>query len=232
MRTAQVKGHSESTVAGPRYDHLSLMELAERIVASDRDALKELHDARPLFRLETGEPLLLAGFIERLTNTLWARNLAGGDEGLLECAYDLTVDKYARIPKNHPGGPQGERRAPDCRRAFKSFLRAMHELTVGKRAGTRVQSEILAARILQRRVVCAFRLSCLDARRAVNRGRSRYAWRVNGRVIYVWMPRTIQHLRRRAWLEENIAEVDPTRGAVSRAGNNRWATWDCQPRFH
>lgn len=211
MRTAQVKGHSESTVAGPRYDHLSLVELAERIVASDRAALRELHDARPLFRLENGEPLLLAGFIERLTDTLWARNLAGGDAGLLESACDLTVDKYVLIPKDPPGAPRRGRHVPDCRRAFRSFLRVMNELTADKRAGTPIQSEILAARILQRRVVYAFRLSCLDARRAANRGRSRYAWRVNGRVIYVWMPRAIQNLRRRAWLEENIAEVDPFR---------------------
>ena len=211
MRTPDVKTCSKPTAANPRYDHLSIRELAERIVASDRAALRELHDARPLFQLENGQPLLLAQFIERLTDTLWARNLAGGDEGLLEYAYDLTVDKYAHIPKDPPGGSRGRQHVPDCRRAFRSFVRVMNELTPSKRSGTAVQDEILAARILQRRVVCAFRLACLDARRAANRGRSRYAWRVNGRVIYVWMPRNIHHLQRRAWLEENVADVDPCR---------------------
>ena len=211
MRAQRVRTWPRSAAGEQRYADLSLLELIERIVDSDRAALREFHDTRPLFRLKNGESLLLARFVERLGKTRWANNLAAGDQVLLEYAYDLTIDKYAHIPTDHPGDHRRGRRVSDCRHAFRSFLRVMGQLTDGNWAGTPVQNEILAARILQRRVVRAFQLSCLDARRAASRGRSRYAWRVNGRVIYVWMPTSIQHLQRRAWLEENIADADPCR---------------------
>ena len=72
-----------------------------------------------------------------------------------------------------------------------------------------VQREIAAARILQRLTLTHFRLSCLEARRTRNPARTRYAWRLSGGVIYVWLPAALSGPRRRMWLEENIGEVDP-----------------------
>ena len=211
MRLQHAKTQARNAASTRRYEGLSIVQLAERIVDSDRLALKELHDARPLFRLRNGKSTLLARFVERLCDTRWAMTFADRNRVLLEDAYDLTIDKYAHIPANGPGRPQPRRRAPDCRNAFKSFLCVMDGLTKDDRSETPVLNEILAAKILQRRVVRSFQLSCLDARRRVSRGRSRYAWRLNGSVIYVWMPAHIQHLQRRAWLEENIPDVNPAR---------------------
>ncbi len=211
MQAQRVETWPATSAQRCNYRSLSLIQLAERIVDSDRLALKELHDCRPLFRPRSGESILLAKFIERLCETRWAKHLAAGNHVLLEDAHDLTVDKYAHIPTDEPCGPEPERRAPDCRNAFRSFLRVMDDLAEDGRSLNPIQLEILAAKILQRHVVRSFEFSCLDARRSAIRGRSRYAWHVNGTVIYVWMPTTVQNLRRRAWLEENIPDADPSR---------------------
>lgn len=198
------------------YERLSLIELAERIVQSDRQALTELHDARWLFRVRGGSPALLAEFVAMLRETQWARDLAGQDEVALDRAYDLTITKYTHLPVNDPGITQQKQSGPDCRNAFRSFLREMAQTADTDRTRNPVQDEIRAAQILQRRVVRNFRFACLDARRGSNPARSRYAWHVDGCAFYVWMPAFIPRSRRRAWLEENVSDVVPSRAGEQR----------------
>lgn len=197
-------------------ERLSLIELAERIVQSDRQALTELHDARPLFRKTGGSPALLAEFVAMLRETRWARDLAGEDEVALDLAYDLTIAKYAHLPVDDTGITQRKQSGPDCRNAFGSFLREMTETAGADQTQNPVQDEIRAAKVLQRRVVRSFQFSCLDARRGNNPARSRYAWHIDGSAIYVWMPAFIPRHRRRLWLEESVSDVDPSRPGEQR----------------
>ena len=208
MRDSLANMRAKPDAGRRQYDTLSLVQLAEQITRSDRLALKEFHDARPVFRLRNGQPMLLAEFIDRLRETHWAMNFAGGNEALSERAYDLAIDKFAHMPAE---GPRSNRDGPDCRNAFRSFLRVMGKLTEGGQADGTIQNEMLAARILQRRVVRCFQLCCLDARRTCNPARSRYAWRVDGHVIYVWMPTSVKQAQRRQWLDGNVQDADPRR---------------------
>ena len=141
-----------------------------------------------------------------LRETGWARELAGGDEVALDRAYDLTIAKYAHLPVEDSEITQRKQSGPDCRNAFRSFLREMAQTADTDRTRNPVQGELRAAKVLQRRVVRSFRFACLDARRSSNPARSRYAWQVDGSVIYVWMsafhpaaPATDMGWRRMSW---------------------------------
>lgn len=188
---------------------LGLAELVGRIAElDDRRALRELHDHRTAFRLGSGPAMVLGEFLAALLVTRWASRLAGGDEAILDGAYDITVDKFTHLPT--PGDPV-KSPGPDCRHYYADFLRrvdtAMDSQTqpiddLGK--------ERLAAVILQRVVMLHFRLSCLEARRRRDRARTRYAWHVNGGVLYLWMPASVSGAKRRSWLERNVGPADPT----------------------
>jgi len=208
MRDSLANMQAKPGAGTHRYEGLSLVQLADRITRSDRLALKEFHDARPVFKLQGGQPLLLATFVDMLRETRWAMNLVCGNESLLEHAYDLAVDKFALMPVE---GPRSNRDGPDCRNAFRSFLRVMDRLVGTDHAEGTIRDEMLAARILQRRVVRCFQLCCLDARRMCNPTRTRYAWRVDGHVIYVWMPTHVKQTQRRQWLDRNVQDADPQR---------------------
>ena len=64
------------------YSSLSLVELVTRIAdCEDRDALRELHNERVLFRIADSQPMRLATFVDALGNR---RARAGHNQALLE----------------------------------------------------------------------------------------------------------------------------------------------------
>lgn len=206
---AQSAEFQDSRAAETRpYASLSLLALAELIVDSDSRALNELHDARPIFRLKGGRPLLFAEFISEIRETTWARRLTADNDIALEFAYDLTVAKFCEMPRPLPEGASS---SPDCRRAFRSFVQAVTEQLGSDSREDGIGEEVLAARILQQHVIRTFELSCLEARRHINPARSRYGWHVDGSVLRVWMPVSVSQAERRHWLERNIKDVDPNR---------------------
>jgi hypothetical protein len=74
------------------YRHLSLLQLADRIAReSDGGALHELHDRRKVFCYRGGELLRLAEFVDRLRREDHSRSWCGGDSGIVDRAYDLTI---------------------------------------------------------------------------------------------------------------------------------------------
>jgi len=210
MKTIEPCATAPRTRRAREHQNLSLVELAERIVrCSDREALRELHDHRPLFRLRDSLPLLLVDFIDRICSSLWATRFANGNTAILDRARDLTVDKFSNLPDSH-AFPTGQRNGgPDCRNYFQTFLDLWAKTTQTAGAAEYMAEEV-SAKLLQGRVVRSFRLSCLEARRVVFPARTRYAWRANGGVIYLWMPASMRGQRRRTWLEENIGIPHPS----------------------
>jgi len=190
--------------------HLSLVALVRRIVVNgDRQALEHLHNHRTVFRLRSGPPMLLGEFLATLLETRWANRLADGDEVILDGAYDITVDKFTHLPTCE--GPT-KSPGPDCRHYYKDFLRRVSTLMDDRTQPVdALVLEQQAAGILQRVVMLHFRLACLEARRRRSRARTRYAWRTDGQVLYLWMPQALLGSRRRAWLEENAGPVDHMR---------------------
>lgn len=191
---------------------LGLAELVERIAErDDRRALRELHDRRTAFRLQTGAAMLLAEFAEALCTMRWAGRLTGGDQAILDRAYDLTIDKFSHLPSTAATPLPLKSPGPDCRKYFRAFLQRMEHEMADRDDMDPISQEILTAEVLQRIVVRHFRLSCLEARRSRNPARTRYAWHVNGTVLYLWMPASLWGGRRRAWLQQNVGAVDPAR---------------------
>ncbi|MCY2928055.1 MAG: hypothetical protein NTV86_00900 [Planctomycetota bacterium] len=153
--------------------------------------------------------MLLAVFVEALCVTRWATRFAYGNRLILERAYDLTVDKFSNLPSGDGSNGQRHTRGPDCRKYFQTFLKLALAATAATGSLNACQEEALSAQVLQSRVTGCFRLSCLEARRAINPTRTRYAWRVGDGVIRLWMPVSMRGGERRAWLARNVTAPNP-----------------------
>ena len=194
------------------YQNLSLVDLTWRIVESaDRSALSEFHDQRSIFMLRGSSPMLLVRFVEKLCRSAWVQKLAGQNDAVIELACDLTVDKFSHIPDEYQLTKKCRQNGPDCRNYFRAFLRQMTRWSEGHPEVLPLLWELSAARIFQNHVVRNFRYSCLEARRSVNPTRSRYGWRLDGKVLYFWMPVTLPGSHRRGWLEDNVDNPEPCR---------------------
>ena len=212
MTAYQASATATDNATGLCYHRLSLIELAGRIAHSeDRDALKELHDFRPVFRFDGGRRMRLADFVEALCSQPKALELVGRNHVLLASAYDHTIDRFANLPKTTPVGRATRGPGSDCRYYYHSFLHQVSERLRRQPASNAIEREAVAAEVLQGMVERHFRLSCFQARRMGNPARSRYAWQVGNGVIRLWMPITIQGHRRRQWLQANVEDPDPSR---------------------
>ena len=194
------------------YSQASLEQLLEGIVqSSDRQALRELFDHRTPLRWNGGPAMGIRQFIEQLCYSRKALRWLAYDQGALPHVCDLTVDRFAHLPADptsqHPRRPHG----PDCRYYLGSVLTQLRRWRQQQPGADPLAQERAAARILQRMVVRHFRLSCQEARRGRNPGRSRYAWRLQTGSVFLWMPTWMPGWRRRAWLEQNVRNVDPGR---------------------
>jgi hypothetical protein len=194
------------------YCDTSVVDLSERIARdADRLALRELLDHRQLFRFSGGPPLSLAQFVARLSETLWARRLADGDERLLQDARDLTMDKFTLIPHDDRAEGKADGSGPDCRFYYRSFLMLYDGWCRDNPSANALDQEASAAGLLQTTIVRHFRLSCLEARRNGNPARSRYVWHVNSGTIDLWMPTWVAGRSRRAWLDAHVDDPTPGR---------------------
>ena len=193
------------------YGRFGLVQLAERIAtASDREALREFHDRRAPFRFREGPPSSLVAFVDALALTPRSLHCVNGDDGLLEFARDLTLDKFSRLPQGGctPGGHKRRAKGVDCRHYFREFLRQMRAGPSRESRVNRLDEEQRAALLLQRYVVRHFHLACLEARRRCNPARFRYLWHADGGVISVWMPRRMSGRDCGAWLRAHVADDD------------------------
>jgi hypothetical protein len=151
-------------------------------------------------------------FIFTLFETRWARRLCGWNDEILERARDLTREKFARMSSD---GSRKRGDGSDCRRHYGNVLRALDAWRAVNPSAHPLALEATTARLLQAQIRREIRRSCLEARRRCNPLRSRYAWKLDGGEIYVWLPTTLEGLRRRDWLEKNVSDPDPRRSGES-----------------
>ncbi len=173
----------------------STINLIKSIVShSDHEALKEFHDFRTVFSTTEKPRLLFANYLshlrDRALKTSWGIHCDG--------AYNLTVDKFSRIPKEEESGV-------DCRKYFLGVITTFEQ----SRTGQSLSDEFSLARILQRFVYRHFQLSLKECYR--NGDMTRYAWRVKDGTIKIKMPRTIPGPARSRWLASHITDPAPNR---------------------
>ncbi|MCO6438542.1 MAG: hypothetical protein J5J06_15735 [Phycisphaerae bacterium] len=179
--------------------------------SGDRRALEEFHGYRPVFRFRGGPPSLLVKLLDSLRREYATRRLSGDDPSVADRGYDITIDKFTNLPGAPRQGAPVKQSGSDCRLYFGTVLRHGEAWRRSHPSADDLQEETAIARYLQRLVVRHFYLSCLDAKRSLDRTRTRYAWSVGGGVVYVWLPSRLPGNQRRAWLEANIDDPDPAR---------------------
>ena len=214
------KQGKESLRGRSKFRRLSTLDLTERIAfGSDKEALRELHDDRPLFRANGRNGLLMIDYIARLRDRELDRGPARrASIDAIEAGYDGAVAKFAYLPVPEAEDPQDsgpaqklERRGPDCRCYYKAFAAYARRRLKERGHVGRIEEEALVAYWLQRFVTRHFYLSVKDGERRANRLWGRYAWRVKGGVLRLLMPRTMTGAEKRRWLEGNIQDPDPSR---------------------
>lgn len=189
-----------------RYSDIPVVELIALVTEeSDRDALREFHDNRMIFALESGDAMVMAKFIDTICCSRWAMALAGCNYNLIEKAYYHLIDRFSNLPnEEYPDGV-------DCRYYFDAFLTNVHSYFEQNDITNPLKRELIAAKTLQNMVVRHFKYCLKESCRQSNPLRSRYQWHVNGGSITVWMPVFKSGGERKSWLDENIDAPDPSR---------------------
>ncbi len=199
-------GTTDWTPAGRTADawrKVGLVSLVRAIaVAADEAALNELHASRTVFQHD-GSVCLLAGYVDRLR----ADAMGWCPAPVADGAYNMTVDKFSRLPDNRER--QRRDNTTDCRCYFFSYLSFLGERNVPEGYWETIEGERVASRILQRHVRRHFRLSVLECRR--HGFMTRYVWRLPQGSMTLLMPRDISGSERRRWLRRHVRDVDPTR---------------------
>jgi hypothetical protein len=188
------------------YQELALVELVRRIADhSDGKALMEFHENRPVFRLGNGGTMLLTTFLDSLRTS--AQQMSWSNQKKLiditNHAYDLTLDKFYNLPV--PPSKSGV----DCRHYFKAFVKKYDAAGSAESKESLLVAEARACATLQRLVMKHFWLSVKEARRELNSFWSRYRWEINGKSIYLMLPKSMEGVKRRVWLENHVPDPDP-----------------------
>ena len=203
------------------YHAVSTDTLIQRIVYhADRAALDEFANHRRLFRHNDGPPLLLVEFVGAVLLTGPTARTFGLPTSVFERAYDLTIDKFSRLPADVDpdtkalASEDGEPLKPggtDCRHYFKVMADTIRIRRQREPRPDPLSLEAATARIAQRCVARHCWWSFREACRQLKPGWSRYRWDRPDGSILVWLPRRLPASRRREWLESHVEEVDPDR---------------------
>lgn len=189
-----------------------LTRVVQRIVQDhDRAALSELHNHRTVFHMGEGTGLRLAEFVAVLREAAVADAWANDVERLFDCAYDLTIDKFANLPDE-----EGAKEGSDCRNYLAAFLRHLDGRKLVDVSSSPIEAEAQACRSLQSLVRFHFWTSCVECGRRINGLVRRYRWQVNGAALTLHMPTYLSAAECREWLIAHVPDVDPSRPGEQR----------------
>jgi hypothetical protein len=187
------------------------VELVRLIIEdSDRLALRVLLDTRRLFRLKDEPPLLLPEFLMKLRDRLAPPvNPAIYRDEFADCVYDLTLAKFSNFPDSSSSDDYSlKATGVDCRKCYRAFLQSMQSKTAQKKIESQSQEESLAGRTLQNQVYRNLYWSKLECERDISPSK-RYTWKVNDHKFTLWYPSYVAVKKFKAWLEENVRDVNP-----------------------
>jgi hypothetical protein len=194
------------------YQRLFTADLINLIVNhSDTLALNELQTNRKPFTGET-KRINLPEFLHYLQG-----KMLSGNDILMDCAHDLTVDKFTSLPaqlhghKNSSSPSKSKPRATDCRNYYRAIMDQFDKWKKANPKAGKIDEELAMGVIFQRMVVKHFYLSIKECRRAQMPFMRRYLWKVKKGSIYLKCPIEVSGREFRKWLEENIPDPDPKR---------------------
>lgn len=187
------------------------VELIWRIVEdSDRLALSVLLDTRRLFRLMGEPPLLITEFLVKLREKLlqqrhWEKNI----HELADCVYDLTIAKYSNFP-NPSSSDNYSLKATgvDCRKYYHAILSKVLKRKDEGRYSSQAEEENDVAKVVLNMVYNNYFRSEQECKRH-SPFSIRYTWKIEGVKLYLWYPRYMKVKKFKAWLKENVKDVNP-----------------------
>lgn len=190
--------------------------LIRRIVKnSDEVALHVFHETRTLF-YRNGQWVRLVEFLRALKDSS-----AGNNPGSINIsevsddAYDLTLAKFRNIPSQKLVIQDSLEDVSnsqftwnvDCRLHFRSLLRQIDAELSEKAITSETDIESTVSELSTRFVARHFYWSLKECRRR-NTNSIRYAWAVQGRVLYLYYPAYLTAAQFLNWLENNMKDVD------------------------
>ena len=183
------------------YRHWGIEEVICEIVrTSDRNALEELLSQRYVTCGAGGPGMRIPEYVDHLYRQRLECQTGKATE-IWDGAYNLTLDKFSRLPRTDSD------RGVDCRRYYRAFIK---KLRVHEKSA--IDRESALALALARFVSHHFYLSYLEARRKSNPLVSRYTWNVDGRgKVSVILPKSLSGKQRRLWLNDHVPDADPRR---------------------
>jgi len=207
MSIAQTGDRTPCVPITAPYRRLPFKELF-RLIAEEKDvaARSELYENRYIDQAEDGRK---TGPAEYLYSLYDRYQTAFGPHA--EPAYDLTVEKFWNYPEGGEGQSKRNRKGTDCSHYFRACLKTLSQ-TLAKHPGiNEAIAETLAAETLRKCMARHFFLSVRESFRESRRFVSRYYWKFNGYVLCLLFPTTVRGRARRAWLEANAPDTDPSR---------------------
>ncbi len=187
------------------------VDLFRRIVEdSDISALKVFLSTRKLFRLNYEPPLLLTEFLVKLREKLlqqryWEKHI----NELADCIYDLTMAKYSNFPDPSSSDDYSlKATGVDCRNYYRAFLCKIMERKDEGRYSSQAEEEKDAAKVVQNMVYNNYLHSEQECKRDTPLS-IRYTWKVNEHKFTLWYPSYMTAKKFKAWLEENVRDVNP-----------------------
>jgi len=195
----------------------STLMLIRRIVEhSDEMALHVFHETRTLF-YRNGKWVRLVEFLRALRDSSAGYN--PGSINISEVSddsYDLTLAKFRNIPSPSvatQSSLEDDRSKDqftwnvDCRHHFKSLMNKIEAELSRKALTSENDVESAVSKITTKFVGRHFYLSLKECRRRKTTS-IRYAWAVQGRVLYLYYPAYLTAAQFLNWLEDNMKDVD------------------------
>jgi hypothetical protein len=225
--------HSHSDTIHPNISELETMRwnalkkestisLMRRIVEdSDTLALHVFHETRTLF-YRNGKWVRLAEFVIAMKDGSIRREEEDKSthtnmSEVSDNAYDLTLAKFCNIPPQNLKSVKADKNTSgnnrftwnvDCRLYFKQILKNIDKDLSKKPIISEADIEEKVAKIATRFVIGHFNKSMKECKRRDTTS-TRYAWEVEGRIIYLFRPSHLTAEQLRKWLEDNITDVTP-----------------------
>jgi len=135
----------------------------------------------------------------------WEKNI----HELADCVYDLTIAKYSNFPNPSSSDDYSlKATGVDCRNYYRAILSKLLKRKDAGRYSSQAEEESDVAKVVLNMVYNNYFRSEQECKRH-SPFSIRYTWEVDGIKLYLWYPSYMTAKKFKAWLEENVKDVNP-----------------------